>query len=155
MNLFLSILGFWGPYLLVVSTSFALILYNEYYLNFYLCFLVVGSLLNSVIKSFIKQPRPKKQRFLYNFEHKQTHGQEYGMPSGHAQNCFYSLFTVLFMIPNIYIKLMSILITCNTCFQRWVYRNHTISQIIMGSICGILVFCMAYQISKIDFHGLV
>ena len=96
-----------------------------------------------------------KQRFLYDFEHtQQTHGQEYGMPSGHAQSSFYSLFTVLFMIPNMYITIMSILIACN-CFQRWVYRNHTIAQIIMGSICGILLFCLSYKVSEIDLHSLV
>ena len=156
MNLFLSILGFWGPYLLIISTSYALIIYNESYLKIYLFFTVVGSILNSIIKSLIKQPRPKRQRFLYDFEHRQqTHGQEYGMPSGHAQSSFYSLFTVLFMIPNMYITITSILIACNTCFQRWVYRNHTITQIIMGSICGILLFCLSYKVSEIDLHSLV
>lgn len=152
MNQFLSILGFWGPYLLIITTSFALILYNNEYLKIYLFFSVVGTIINSILKSIIRQPRPRKQRHLYNFEHNQTHGQQFGMPSGHAQNVFYSLFTVLFKIPNMYFIIPTLLVACNTCWQRWVYRNHTIFQILMGSITGILVFCIANEVSKFNFH---
>ena len=152
MNQFLSILGFWGPYLLIITTAFALILYNNEYLKIYLFFSVVGTIINSILKSIIRQPRPRKQRHLYNFEHNQTHGQQFGMPSGHAQNVFYSLFTVLFKIPNMYFIIPTLLVACNTCWQRWVYRNHTIFQILMGSITGILVFCIANEVSKFNFH---
>lgn len=155
MNQLLSVLGFWGPYLLIISTSFALIIYDYEYLKVYLFFSVVGTILNSILKSIIRQPRPKNQRHLYNFEHHQTHGQEFGMPSGHAQIVFYSLFTVLFKIPNMYFILTTLLVACNTCWQRWVYRNHTILQIIMGSITGILVFCIANEMSKLNFHSIV
>lgn len=155
MNQFLSVLGFWGPYLLIISTSFALIIYDYEYLKIYLFFSVVGTILNSILKSIIRQPRPKNQRHLYNFEHNQTHGQEFGMPSGHAQNVFYSLFTVLFKIPNIYFMLSTLLVACNTCWQRWVYRNHTIFQIIMGSITGIIVFCIANEVSKFNLHSTI
>ena len=122
MNLLLSVLGYWGPYILLVTTSFALMIYNNDYLIVYLFFSVVGTMINYIVKSAIKQPRPKRQKHLYDFEHKQKHGQEYGMPSGHAQNIFYSLFTVLFNIPNLYFILLSILLTCNTCYQRWPAR---------------------------------
>lgn len=155
MNLLLSVLGYWGPYILLVTTSFALMIYNNDYLIVYLFFSVVGTMINYIVKSAIKQPRPKRQKHLYDFEHKQKHGQEYGMPSGHAQNSFYSLFTVLFNIPNLYFILLSILLTCNTCYQRWVYRNHTISQIIVGSLTGIMVFCLAYKASEANLHRFI
>ncbi len=155
MNQFLSVIGFWGPYLLLVSTSFALIIYNYEYLKIYIFFSIVGTILNSILKSIIRQPRPRNQRHLYDFEQYQRHGQEFGMPSGHAQNVFYSLFTVLFKIPNIYLAIVTLLIACNTCWQRWVYRNHTIVQIIMGSITGIFVFCIANETSKVYLHSLV
>ena len=129
-----------------------MILYNNEYLTIYLFFSVVGTIINSILKSIIRQPRPRKQRHLYNFEHNQTHGQQFGMPSGHAQNVFYSLFTVLFKIPNMYFIIPTLLVACNTCWQRWVYRNHTIFQILMGSITGILVFCIANEVSKFNFH---
>ena len=35
MNLLLSVLGYWGPYILLVTTSFALMIYNDDYLKIY------------------------------------------------------------------------------------------------------------------------
>ena len=103
---------------------------------FKLCKLLF-TIFNHIVKYLIKQPRPKRPRYLYDFEKDKKNGvytgaQTYGMPSGHAQSSFYSMFTVLFTVPNNYIKLGSILIACNTYWQRWVYRNHTIIQILIG-----------------------
>lgn len=160
MNELLSVLGFWGPYILILTTTYSLIIYDLNYVNYYLLFTIFGSIFNHIVKDLIKQPRPKRQRYLYDFEKDKKNGvytgaQTYGMPSGHAQSSFYSMFTVLFTVPNNYIKLGSILIACNTCWQRWVYRNHTIIQILIGSLCGIFIFCCAFKFSKINFHSLI
>jgi len=144
----LDILGYWGPIILLVVTSFGLMMYNYNFLNYYVLFYIIGLLINSIIKTIIKQPRPQNQRHLYNFEDKGG-AQHFGMPSGHAQTCLYSLLTNIYIIKmNIYI-FFSIFITGITCWQRYIYRNHTIQQLLAGSIVGILVFYMTNNIYTI------
>jgi len=67
MNELLSVLGFWGPYILILTTTYSLIIYDLNYVNYYLLFTIVGSIFNHIVKDLIRQPRPKRPRYLYDF----------------------------------------------------------------------------------------
>jgi len=150
MNHLLSVIGYWGPMILLVTTAYGIILYKPAFMDYYIIFYFVGFILNCIIKMIIRQPRPKNQIHLYDFERnngfKKASGQNFGMPSGHAQTCFYSLFTTIFVVKNIFFTLSTIAITCITCWQRYAYRNHTLLQLLVGSIVGILCFGLANMV---------
>ena len=66
------------------------------------------------------------------------------MPSGHAQNVFYSVTFILFALQNLSITSIYLLIAILTSYQRIKYNMHTLLQIICGSIIGILFGYLFY-----------
>lgn len=140
-------IGFMGPNILFIATITSLYYYSSNYIIYYLFFYFLNKILNTVLKNIFKEPRPKNQRHVYNFEKKIKLGQQYGMPSGHAQSCFYSLITNYYFSNKI-MTYISILISIITLIQRYVYKNHTIKQLISGSITGIVFFYITYYIYR-------
>jgi len=143
MDFILSVIGYWGPTILLFSTIIGLYIFNSSIIKYYCIFQTLNSMLNSIIKLIIKQPRPKNQKHIYNFEKKSKlkvmSGQEYGMPSGHAQSSLYSVMTNYYF-TNCYFTFFSILVSCITLYQRYKYRNHTKEQLLMGSLTGMGIF---------------
>ena len=149
MNYLLSVIGYWGPSILLFTTAYGIMLYNKTFMNYYIVFYFVGLIINCLLKLAIRQPRPTNQKHLYDFEKasnnelKKISGQIFGMPSGHAQTCFYSLFTTIFVVKNALFVTSTIIITCISCWQRYAYRNHTLLQLLVGSLVGIMCFGLA------------
>lgn len=147
---FLHYIGYWGPIILLVITTILILIYKMAFFKYYILFYFIGFVLNCVIKLILKEPRPKNQKHLYKFEKnkgiKSSIGQSFGMPSGHAQTSFYSLFTLLFIIKNYIIGFIGFIITMITCWQRYIFRNHTLLQLFVGSLLGILCFFVARNV---------
>ena len=59
------------------------------------------------------------------------------MPSGHAQNCGYNLAFITFVLNNPFITLLYILISIISLLQRYINKNHTIFQLVIGSLIGL------------------
>lgn len=111
----------------------------------FLTSLFINSFINFILKLFIQQPRPTKlindnnNLIIHHIKTKWftiTNPEIYGMPSGHAQMSFFissfisfyfSTFQYIFFIISIFV-----------CIQRVVSYRHTISQVIVGSILGII-----------------
>jgi membrane-associated phospholipid phosphatase len=98
-------------------------------------FLISGWLNERVFKYFINSPRPLDSTPFLASEHfvKRTNG----MPSGHAQQTAFSL-TFLYMLSGKYwyeswgLFLLTIL-------QRFIFKNHTFTQLVAGSIIGFVL----------------
>ena len=126
----------------------------EYCFLFFILFAFSGWLNHNLLKNTIHDLRPANPiPFLDSDEFmKRTNG----MPSGHAQQTAFAL-TVAYKITNKYLyESMALLIL--TVVQRYVYRNHTIPQLIAGSVLGFIlghigVFIMDY-IEKHQFEYL-
>ena len=63
---------------------------------------------------------------------------EYGMPSGHAQLTSSMMTFLILEFNNPYINAIAVLQLLLTVIQRYVYRMHSISQLIAGTIIGCL-----------------
>jgi membrane-associated phospholipid phosphatase len=68
------------------------------------------------------------------------------MPSGHAQMTAFAL-TVAYLFTNQYLY-QSIFLFFVTILQRFVYNNHTLLQLCVGSILGITIGGIFYKILK-------
>jgi len=143
----LDLLGYYGPYLLFLSSLF--LLYNKTnYLIVYIFGFILDSLLNFLIKGIVKQPRPKGDYDLFkpNEKHSARISTDiYGMPSGHSQHALYSTVFIHLVLKNTNITLVYILISLLTLYQRVKYRNHYIIQVIVGGVIGA---CLAYYMYK-------
>ena len=128
-------IGYFGEILMVVISC--LLLYKTpFNLVVYLLGAVFNVFLNkAVLKPLIKQPRPLKPVKFLDTE-KFTYA-SYGMPSGHSQFVFYSIAYLYLVDPKMqpwYIIVLAIGII--TIYERWVFRNHTLEQLIAGVLVG-------------------
>jgi membrane-associated phospholipid phosphatase len=142
MNLHLYI-GFLGPMILFFITAY---LVRDKYLYLYVFFFIMNSVLNQLLKHIFHQRRPSHSKSIIN----ETTDQ-YGMPSGHAQSVFFSTSFLYFVKGPFPFVLLELCISMLTLYQRWSYRQHTINQLILGSLVGIMFSWWIMRISPMLF----
>jgi membrane-associated phospholipid phosphatase len=101
----------------------------------------------------IQLPRPMSEEDRKIFELAKDKGKifpfnTYGMPSGHMQYCMFSLVFISYTLQSPWISLFYLIISVITMYHRVEYKYHTILQVIVGSIIGILVGYVTYLYSK-------
>lgn len=155
MNSVLAYIGVFAPIILNIIS--VLLLFNKHvYLFFYIIGSVINIILNFILKMMIKDPRPNQDIILFNLGYK--HGKrfsidKYGMPSGHSQIVGFSTSFICLVLQNNYIALFYFIISMITMFQRYEYKNHTFSQIIIGFCIGIIMGYIFYVIAGIFLKG--
>ena len=75
------------------------------------------------------------------------------MPSGHSQMVLFSTTYIYLVLKNIPLTLFYLLLTLNTLVQRIRYKNHTVMQVIVGSLVGALVAYLVYQYATNNLVG--
>jgi membrane-associated phospholipid phosphatase len=143
-NIF-DIVGSISPIILFFTSLFFLRNLKKYLL-FYVFGFGLNNILNAFLKIVIQEPRPKDdKRFIELFTKNGVRfgADRYGMPSGHAQNCAYSLLFITFSLNDPNITLFYSIMTLISVIQRYEYNNHTIIQLIVGLCVG---FIFAYFI---------
>lgn len=138
LGLFIDYIGYYGPVILFILSI--LILRNmKRYLQFFISGFILNNILNIILKLLIKEPRPVKDQ--KTIEIAVTNGvrvgfDKFGMPSGHAQNCGYSLMFIAMALYNPLITILYMVITLITIIQRYQYNNHTALQLLIGLLIG-------------------
>ena len=153
MNLLQSMygrVGVFGPYILIVA-SCILLLYHPVSLAVYLLGIVLNSMINLGLKGMIRQDRPTHEIPLFEFgirDGVRYKADKYGMPSGHSQSAGFSLAYIAATLTNPVLTWTYAILSVITLTQRYVYRNHTFSQIVVGFILGIVLGYTFYRVSK-------
>lgn len=145
MKPILDIIGASAPITLFFISLFFLRNIKNYLL-FYIFGFGINNILNAFLKILIQEPRPEDDTKFIEFYTKngiRFGPDKYGMPSGHAQNCAYSLLFITLVLNNTNITLFYSIITLISLIQRYNYNNHTIMQLIIGLLIG---FIFAYFI---------
>ena len=167
-NLAYTFLGFYGPYLLFVSSFF--LLYNKnVLLGYYLFGFFFNILANFFLKNIIKQPRPEHpdkpslydnnaiNKIINSFKASQGKLQTYGMPSKHMQLCFYSIVFMFFALrshkylPLIMLAYLGVSIV--TAFQRVSSYDHSPFQVAVGCIVGAIIGYGLYNMTVSRLNG--
>jgi membrane-associated phospholipid phosphatase len=148
-------IGFFAPVILFVLSGL-LLRHMSSYLTFYVVGTVLNNILNIILKLIIKEPRPSKdQKFI---EIGVTNGafisfDKFGMPSGHAQNCSFSLSFITLVFNNPFITTLYLIITLISIMQRYIYNNHTMLQLIIGFIIGLIAGYLTYLFGSKHIMG--
>jgi membrane-associated phospholipid phosphatase len=143
-------LGFFGPYILTIINIFYIFHIQEKFFFLYIISHVINIVLNIILKNIIKDPRPSDEKSFLDVE--RLHMDKYGMPSGHAQTAWYNVGIIMLNKVPIYIKILSIIIACLTIYQRYIYKNHTVIQLVVGMIIGLLLaYISNYVIKQYDY----
>jgi membrane-associated phospholipid phosphatase len=132
-------IGFFGPHIMLMITVVILWKQSKYFYG-YLLFFIINTSINKLLKQLVREPRPKDGKNIMDFEKTTYDGvEEYGMPSGHAQSCFYSL-TYLYLVKESPTwLLLELFIASASFYQRWSYHRHTAKQLLIGSVVGIFI----------------
>jgi membrane-associated phospholipid phosphatase len=149
-NIFESV-GDNGPYIMILA-SFGLLFSKPRMLFYFVVGVCLSFILNNILKGVIKQPRPEFNTKAVSIA-LQTNAMRYvlgydlyGMPSGHAQTSFF-ITTFLYLVTrHVWIAFSFLLLSLIVMCQRVVYNEHTILQVLLGAIVGILFGFFVYHI---------
>lgn len=128
-------IGHYGPIILFTVTFYSLLHRNKY-LYVYVIGSIMNNFMNIFLKNTFKEERPKNPLPFID-SNELIKNNYYGLPSGHAQNVFFSLtFLYLTKAPISYLCSMSCVAIITLC-QRLKYRRHDVKQIMVGALTGI------------------
>jgi membrane-associated phospholipid phosphatase len=150
-------IGKFGPVILLISSLY--LLRNNNLFFYYLLGFLGNLLLNLFLKGMFKCPRPSENLKSFNLALKRNERFKFvngiphdifGMPSGHAESVFYSTVFIYLALKDTTITIMYLLLSLLTMYQRVKFNAHTILQVIVGAIVGIIFgFFVYYVIPKI------
>jgi membrane-associated phospholipid phosphatase len=167
-NLIYTFLGFYGPYILFVSSIF--LLYNKnILLGYYLFGFLFNILINIFLKNIIQQPRPDLpnksniietnpiNKIINSLKVNQGKRPSYGMPSQHMQMSIYSVAFIFFALRShkyiLFIMMPYFFISIVTAFQRVSSYDHSPLQVVVGSIVGAIFGYGLYNMTISRLHG--
>ena len=134
-------IGFNGPIILFFSTIIN-IRNHHIFVFFYLIFSIISVIINKLLKILIKEKRPYGNEIYKDTSDMKI--EKYGMPSGHSQNVFFSVMISWLVTHSTKYLLFDLIISLITVYQRWHEKKHTIKQLFVGSIVGIVLAFVTY-----------
>lgn len=144
----IHLIGYSAPGIMLVTS--AIILRNRMEtLKFFTIGYILNGIFNSILKYALKEPRPSDdwQVLQLGITHNKRFGfDKYGMPSGHAQHCGYILSFMTLAVNDPYVTGIYSLLSLICLYQRYLYQNHTIKQVIVGFLTGIGFGYLMYQV---------
>jgi len=144
---FLYAIGFFSEIILLIMVACLLYSHPPFFVV-YLIASMVSILLNQVIKKWTKDPRPKNPHKFLASEHFLQGKMAYGMPSGHAQSTFFSLVLYYLVVQPAWNSpwLLTGMGICLLCLiERFVFRNHTAAQLVVGAFLGSAIAWIVYE----------
>jgi membrane-associated phospholipid phosphatase len=131
-------IGLYAPLILFFLSLF-LLRNMTTYLQFFVSGFILNNILNIILKLAIKEPRPTKDQKAIEIgvvNGARIGFDKFGMPSGHAQNCGYCILFITMTLNEPFITCLYSLISLISLFQRYLYNNHSILQLVIGFIVG-------------------
>ncbi len=154
-------LGQYGLILLIVLSWYLLWEHNNLFFYF-----TVGILANIILNLFLKgvfqEPRPlydDKQFYLLKTHAKSFFFKDgipfnfFGMPSGHAQMAFFITMFMYLSLKNKKLLYFYLILSLLICYQRVKFEYHSVLQVIVGSITGLLFGYFLYQLARGKITG--
>jgi len=135
-------LGYFGDTIAFFITSLT-ILNRPLFFIFYILFAYLNLLLNKFLTNQIKQKNPKNPIKFLASDTFSKH--RYGMPSIHSQNMFFSIMYCFLVTKQLVLLLIIGLIVI---YERYVFRDHTMKQLIYGALLGSIIGYLSYSIVK-------
>lgn len=137
---FMDALGYYGPLVMIVANMWYL-RGRVFHMGLFLCYIVLVILTNKQLKLWIMEPRPSGGKTEWATDY--VGAERYGMPSGHSTLMLFSLVYLWEFTRDAGIAIIGMFLAAITIYQRWKYRQHSVSQLATGSAIGVLLAYMA------------
>lgn len=144
-------IGYFGWQISTVYAMYVSLVFSwVYFVTFIIVFVLSGWVNHAVLKDYINDPRPLDSAPFLSSEYFKKRVN--GMPSGHAQQTAFSLtFSYLLTGRRFYESWILFLITI---LQRYIFKNHTIPQLLVGSVLGFAIAHLTvYLLTKWKNHS--
>jgi len=149
------LVGYMTPSIMLVVTIW--LLRNKMnYLKFFFYGYIINIVVNSLLKWFIKEPRPVNDWKILQLgiTHTKRIGfDKYGMPSGHAQHCGFMLAFITLVFESPLVTGLYSILSFICLYQRYLYQNHTLLQIVVGFGVGLGVGYLFYELGAKKLVG--
>jgi len=146
VNFFYSF-GYFGEYISFLISCILLFQKNIKYFIVYFTAFLLNKPLNERLKDFFKQSRPNNpKKFLDDDKFTKK---KFGFPSGHTQLVFFSIMYCYLVFGKL-TKWVFVLLLLGmiVIFERYVFRNHTIPQLLFGAFIGCVVAYIVFIITN-------
>lgn len=140
----LDILGYYGPTIMVVANIWEF-RYRLFHVGLFIMYILFAILVTKQLKGLIREPRPAQinNEWMHSMEY--TGVEQYGMPSGHSTLMFFSLFYLWWNTKNTWYMIGGLFLAALTLYQRFKFKKHTISQLLVGAVLGFTLSYIAYM----------
>jgi len=145
-------IGFFGPIIIFIISIFVL-WGRAKYLKLYLVVVVINTCVNKILKNTIQSPRPvtSDKDMIYKSFDTIDGVEKYGMPSGHAQSVSSSILYLYLVTKSVTLLIGSSFIGTLTILQRYRFKRHSITQLLVGCIIGFSIAYISYYLSIFIF----
>jgi len=144
------LVGYLAPTIMLVVTLW--LLRNKFsYLKFFFYGFLINIVVNSLLKWFLKEPRPVNDWKILKLgiTHTKRIGlDKYGMPSGYAQHCGFMLAFITLLLESPFVTGLYSILSFICLYQRYLYQNHNLLQIVVGFSVGIGVGYLFYELGE-------
>jgi len=149
MNI-LDKLGFYGPMIMIGANIYEL-RNRLFHVFLFIVYIFMNIGINKQLKLWIKQPRPNQYDTVVEVQNdwvEYNGAEKYGMPSGHSMLICFSWMYLWWNTKNVAYLILGGFLIFLTLYQRWKYKKHTVEQLIVGGILGILLAFCAHMATK-------
>lgn len=149
MNIF-DKLGYYGPMIMIAANIYEL-RNRIFHVFLFIVYIFINIGINKQLKLWIRQPRPSQYNNIIEIDHDWVEydgAEKYGMPSGHSMLMFFSWMYLWWNTQNVYYFIFGAFLTFLTLYQRWKYKKHTVEQLVVGGILGVLLSFVAVTVTK-------
>jgi|LauGreStaDraftv2_3_1035109.scaffolds.fasta_scaffold00133_6 membrane-associated phospholipid phosphatase len=133
---FFYAVGFFSELIMIILVC--ALLFNQHFdLIFYVIGININGLINRTLKPLLKGRRPNDPVKFLDSEKFVRNSNAYGMPSGHSQSVFFSI-VYLYLCTKQYVPwvILGLCIGALMFYERWVFHNHTVAQLVVGAALG-------------------
>lgn len=151
----LDLIGYSAPGIMLV-VSIIILRNKRNYLYYFIIGYILTGILNALLKFIIKEPRPGNDWEILKIgitHEKRFSFDKFGMPSGHAQHCGYILSFTAFVLNDPFITGVYSILTLICMYQRYLYENHHIKQVIIGVFVGLFTGYLIYLVATKKLMG--
>jgi len=142
-------IGYFGEYITFIITI--CLIYNyKIYLIIYIFMFIFNKTINEYLKNYFKQSRPSNpKKYL---ESDKFSKKKFGMPSGHSQLVFFSILYSYLVTHSIIPWVLGLLIIgLIVIYERYIFKNHTINQLISGALLGSFIAYLTISMVNLVF----
>lgn len=151
MNIIIDYIGIYAPIMMMLVSGYNIYNKNVFFTYFYHG-VIFTTILNILLKMLFKEPRPNSN--AKNIELAIKYGEfvspfDLGMPSGHMQNCFFVLIYIFLVTRSYPLFIFNMVLTIISMYQRYMSNNHTILQLFVGALIGLITAIIIYNFAEL------